>query len=191
MLDILKSGIVLMIYALLAGSSLAYVSIKTSPQIAENRVVSENESRAMVLSGMDGGFEQKAGNDGFPYWIGYSDKERKEIGGYIYIAQGKGYSSTIKSMVGVDTDGTICGVKVLSQQETPGLGSRIEEILYGETDPWFTRQFKGKNVHDPLKVIKDGGNIDSITGATVSSRAVTNSINSGLRQLLEIVGEEL
>ncbi|MBN1291523.1 MAG: RnfABCDGE type electron transport complex subunit G [Candidatus Latescibacteria bacterium] len=180
-----------MIYALIAGGSLAFVSIKTTPQIIENRIKSETESRAQVLPGMDGGYEQKTGENGFPYWIGYLDTERKEIGGFIYIAQGKGYSSTIKSMVGVSKDGAICGVHILSQQETPGLGSRIEEILYGENDPWFTRQFKGKTMHDILKVVKDGGDIDSITGATVSSRAVINSINSGLKQLSEIVGEEL
>lgn len=78
-----------------------------------------------------------------------------EVVGYAFIGGGKGYSSVISVMVGIDTERKIQGIKILSQQETPGLGGRVEE-------PWFQKQFSEKGLDA----------IDTITGATISSRAV-------------------
>jgi len=188
MRKVIKLGLILMIYTLVAGTSLSYVNIKTTGRIYENKRIAENEARAEVLPDMAGGYEPFVQGSEFSSWIGYFDTEKSRSGGYIFIVEGNGYSSTIKTMVGVDQQGVITGVKVLFQQETPGLGAKVEEILYGETEPWFTRQFKGKTVTDNIRVTMDGGNIDSITGATISSRAVTNSINRGLAQLVKKVG---
>ena len=85
-------------------------------------------------------------------------------------------------MVGVDTTGAIVGVQVLSQQETPGLGARIEEVKYGEKDPWFQRQFVGKSAAS-VAVDKDGGEIQSVTGATISSRALSKSVIAAFGKL--------
>ena len=188
MRNVIKLGLILMIYTLVAGTSLSYVNIKTTGRIFENKLIAENEARAEVLPDMAGGYEPFVQGNEFSCWTGYFDAEKSRPGGYIFIVEGTGYSSTIKTMVGVDQQGVITGVKILSQQETPGLGAKVEEILYGETEPWFTRQFKGKIASDNIRVAKDGGNIDSITGATISSRTVTNSINRGLAQLVEKVG---
>ncbi|MCE5252369.1 RnfABCDGE type electron transport complex subunit G [bacterium] len=188
MRDLMKFGIILMVYSLVAGGALAYVSIKTAPLITENRLAEERNALAEVLPDMAGGYEEKNKDGDFPYWVAYRDAGKQEIGGYIFKAQGTGYSSVISSMVGVDTNGKIVGVKVLSQQETPGLGAKVIEIRHGDSDPWFPRQFKGKTVQDDLKVVKDGGTIDAITGATISSRTVTNSINAGLKKLMGLVG---
>ena len=120
------------------------------------------------------------------YYLGYKDKEHKEIVGYAIEAFGKGYSSVIETMVGVNKDGTIRKVKILSQKETPGLGARcIEDEPFKPQKPkWTTEQFIGKTV-DQLKVDKDGGPIVSITGATISSRAITNSIREALQNFLK------
>lgn len=181
-----------MLYSLAAGASLAYVNIITKPRIIVNQTATEDSARAEVLPGMEGGFEQKgvmkvSGYD-YPWWIGYRDREKTTPGGYVFIASGKGYSSVVRTMVGVGPDGRITGIKVLFQQETPGLGTKIVEIRHGESDPWFFRQFKGKSAADNIKVKKDGGVIDAITGATISPRAVTDSINRGLMSLRETVG---
>ena len=180
-----------MAYALIAGSSLAFVNDKTSERIFENKVIAETAARLEVLPGMNGGFEVSDGSDGFTYWVGWLDVAKSDIGGYLIMASGIGYSSVIESMVGVDTTGNIVGVKVISQQETPGLGTKIQETRYGDSAPWFTRQYIGRSAADDIRVGKDGGTIDSITGATISSRALTNSINRGLRQLMETRGGEL
>ncbi len=105
-----------------------------------------------------------------------------ELKGYILQTSGKGYSSTITSLVAVSPTGTILGVEVLDQQETPGLGTRITEIRSGEKQPWFTAQFIGKK-REELALKKDGGHIDAITGATISSRAMTAMLDKALRTI--------
>jgi len=190
-LKIFKTGIILMVYTLIAGALLASVYIKTAPIIEMNKEAATGDVvRAVVLPGMEGGYVKQDAEIDFPYWTGYRDSRKKEPGGYIFIAMGKGYSSTIETMVGVDINGTITGIKILFQLETPGLGDKIEEIKRGESDPWFTRQFVGKSASDNIALVKDGGEIDGVTGATISSRAVTLSINKGIKRLMGIVSGE-
>ena len=57
----------------------------------------------------------------------------------------------------------------------------------GEDDPWFTRQFLGKSASDNIALVEDGGDIDAVTEATISSRAVTEPVNNGLKKLMEII----
>ncbi|MFW5891541.1 MAG: FMN-binding protein, partial [bacterium] len=73
-------------------------------------------------------------------------------------------------LVGIDSSEKITNLVILSQQETPGLGTRIEEDS-------FISQFKGKTLSE-AKLKRDGGKIDGITGATISSSAVANNIAS-------------
>ena len=187
MRDIAKLGFTLMIYTLTVGIALAFVSIKTAPLIDANKAAAENEARTEVLPGMTGVYELKGGGSDIPYWIGYRDSGKTQVGGYIIITREAGYSSTIETMIGVDVTGRITGVKVLFQQETPGLGAKAEEIISEESEPWFTRQFKGKTFGDTIKITNDGGTIDAITGATITSRAISDSINRELNKLNNIV----
>lgn len=187
--DILKLGGVLAIYSLVAGAALAYVNIRTEPIIKQNRIASEEAARLQVLPGMEGGFELKDESSDLPYWVGYTNTTQSEVGGYVFIAQGPGYSSTIQTMVGVNSGGKIVGMQVLFQKETPGLGVKITEIRHGEDQPWFQRQFIGLEIGSgKIELAKDGGPIDAITGATISSRAVTSSVREGLRRLAEKTG---
>ena len=121
------------------------------------------------------------------YYIGYSDKNKENLAGYILSVIGKGYQSDIETMVGLNPEGKIVAIKILSQLETPGLGTRLEEINAGEDKPWFQVQFSGKKLNQ-LMVDKDGGPIDSITGATISCRAVTLSIKKAMRDLGKTIG---
>jgi len=186
--DILKLGSTLTVYSLLAGTALAFVNITSSPRIAQNRIMAEKAAREEVLPGMAGGFEERVADNGFRYWVGYRDALKSSPEGYLFISRAEGYSSRIAVMVGVDTAGVITGAKVVFQQETPGLGTRIEEVRHGESDPWFMRQFIGKTAADDFRVRKDGGDIEAITGATISSRAVTKAFEDGLSILSEIIG---
>ena len=82
----------------------------------------------------------------------------------------EGYSGLIKLMVGFTPDGTIHNIVVLEQKETPGLGTKM-------TTKWKD-QFIGKNLKDfNCTVTKDGGQVDAITAATVSSRAFCDAVN--------------
>ncbi len=86
-----------------------------------------------------------------------------------------GYSGNIEIMVGVDPEGTVTGLEILTHAETPGLGSKIKEA-------WFKGQFLGKNLDNAdWRVKKDGGAFDQITGATISPRAVVTAVAGGLK----------
>ena len=85
-----------------------------------------------------------------------------------------GYSGNIDVMVGIDPDGTVVGIEILSHNETPGLGDKI--VL-----PEFKKIFVGKNLDNAdWRVKKDGGEFDQITGATISPRAVVGAVRKGL-----------
>jgi len=179
-----------MVYNLIAGSLLSFVYIKTKPVIEANKLAKAGDgTRIEVLPGMDGGFEQGESAE-FSYWTGYTDSGKRKPGGYVFISTAKGYSSTLEIIAGVDMDGFITGVKILFQQETPGLGDKIEAIKAGESDPWFTRQLLGKSSLETLSVTKDGGTIDAITGATISSRAVCAAVSNGVMKLIEVNGDD-
>ncbi len=90
-----------------------------------------------------------------------------------------GYTANIRSIVGILADGSIAGVRVLSHQETPGLGDKIEV----RKSDWV-EQFVGKSLTDPIPrqwfVKKDGGSFDQLTGATITPRAVVKSVHRAL-----------
>lgn len=84
----------------------------------------------------------------------------------------RGYGGKIEMLVGVDSSGKVTGVKILNHTETPGLGANIVR-------PDFLKQFVGKSAGDPIEPKKD---IDAITGATISSKAVCMGVKEALRK---------
>lgn len=101
---------------------------------------------------------------------------------YIATTSGKGYSSFIQMLVSLDTDMRIRDVNILSFNETPGLGDQILEKS-------FIGQFKGKTL--PQIVLIKGetkDNIQAISGATISSRGVTNGVKDAVQMLVDKYG---
>ena len=97
-------------------------------------------------------------------------QESTDVGVAIQTWTMKGFGGMVRLMVGFDADGKIFNVSVLEQKETPGLGSRM-------TDPSFIRQFIGMDPGEqPLRVRKDGGQVDALTAATISSRAFCDAV---------------
>lgn len=102
--------------------------------------------------------------------------------GLVYNVIGNGYGGPIKIAVGLDPNqGRLKGVAVLSHTETAGLGSRIEEAS-------FRDQFAGKLVTDPFQV---GQDVDGVTAATISSKAVASAVGGSARELLTALGYKL
>jgi len=97
--------------------------------------------------------------------------------GYAFKASGNGYGGNIDILVGLDNNFTIIGISILSQTETPGVGSRI-------TENSFTDQFKGLSAND-IALSSEGGKIDAVTGATISSRAVIDAIKEKIVEVIE------
>jgi electron transport complex protein RnfG len=90
--------------------------------------------------------------------------------GYAFLATGKGYGGDISILVGLEDETTIKGVTIITQNETPGLGTRIE-------DSDFTDMFTGMAIDD-VGLTSDGGGVDALTGATISSRAVVDAVKA-------------
>lgn len=91
----------------------------------------------------------------------------------------KGYNGDIRLLAGINADGTLRGVRVVSHKETPGLGDGIEI----EKSDWI-RDFVGKSLADPQSekwsVSRDGGDFDQFTGATITPRAVVDAVRMAL-----------
>ncbi|NIO04970.1 MAG: RnfABCDGE type electron transport complex subunit G [Proteobacteria bacterium] len=107
--------------------------------------------------------------------IFFRGRSRGELTGVAFVVTSpEGYGGRIEMMLGVDPQGTILGVEILGHLETPGLGSKI-----GGTA--FRQQFVGRDLKNTQWAVrKDGGDIDQITGATISPRAVVKAIKMGL-----------
>jgi electron transport complex protein RnfG len=104
---------------------------------------------------------------------------------YISSTAGKGYSSYIAMLVSLDTDLKIKDVKILHHGETPGLGDQVEDIT-------FLGQFKGKLLSQIVLLKSETKeNIQAITGATISSRAVTNGVKDAVQTLVDKYGAGL
>jgi electron transport complex protein RnfG len=104
-------------------------------------------------------------------------KDGKIIGYAVNTYTNKGFSGFISLMAGFKPDGTIINISVLTQKETPGLGTKM-------TDPGFKDQFNDKNPGEfQLKVKKDGGPVDAITAATISSRAFCDAVQRAYNTL--------
>ena len=108
----------------------------------------------------------------------YPARKNGEIIGYaVNTYTNEGFSGYINLMAGFKPDGTIINISVLQQKETPGLGTKM-------ADPGFKDQFMEKNPADfQLKVIRDGGPVDAITAATISSRAFCDALERAYNTL--------
>jgi Na+-translocating ferredoxin:NAD+ oxidoreductase subunit G len=183
MIEIIKLGFILALITVVAAAGLAGVYSVTKPRIEEQKQKALQAALTEALPQSPAqAIEPVEKNGSVSHYIGYKSPAKKDIYGYAFVAKGPAYSSVIETMVGVDTTGQIIGMKVLDQKETPGLGTKVEEVKYGEGDPWFQRQFMNKKAGQ-LAVDKDGGEITSITGATISSRALTHSVVEGYQEL--------
>ena len=182
MKEILKLGGILLLICAIAGGALSIVNAITKPRIELQKKLALERALLSALPNADKNAIIPFEEAGLKFYKGYASPDTTNLSGYAFVAFGVGYSSTIETMVGVDTTFQITGLSVIHQLETPGLGTKIEEIKYGEEKPWFLVQFSGKSWQG-LAVDKDKGDISSITGATISSRAVTQSIHQGLKNL--------
>lgn len=186
MKDMLRLGTILLLVTGIASALLAFVNLKTKPYILAQQEFEQKQALSIALPGADPvAFVAHEGG----YFIGYKTTAREEIVGYVLVANGKGYAKDITTLFGVDTAGVIQGLKITFQQETPGLGTKIEEVRHGETQSWFQQQFIQKNAAQLyLKGERATGTINAITGATISSQAVTGSVRKAIDKMKPVIG---
>ena len=138
----------LVIISMVAAGALAGVYMLTLGNIEAQKKAKQEAAKQAVLAGHEDGYAVETAVDGF--------------------------GGTFRVMVGFDQEGNILGYEILEHQETPGLGSHMEH--------WFKNADKpGQNIigrkAGALQVSKDGGDVDAITAATITSRAFLKAVN--------------
>lgn len=182
--NVIKLAVILFIITAIASLCLAMTNYVTSDIIAQRSEQANTEARQTVLPDADK-FEEvenieavaaaAAPNEAGIIKEAYVGYKGNDLAGYTIKTAPSGYGGAVEVLTGVDKDGKITGITILSQSETPGLGAR-------STEPAFQEQFKGKDAKKEIAVIKSGeasGNqITAITGATITSKAVTTGVNA-------------
>lgn len=182
MRDYLQLGLKLLIIALVGGLALGATNAVTEGPIAQQEIAEADAARFTVLPAAES-FEKLAFEPGGEY-AGidevYAGTSGGKTAGYTVKLTVKGFGGDMALTVGVNTDASISGVKVGTHSETPGLGAKSQ-------DESFTAQFNGKPA--PLSVVKGkasaGSDIAAITGATITTAAVTDGCNLAVRFVQE------
>lgn len=172
--NIIKDALILFAITVCSGLLLGFTHTVTEKPIQEQQIKIRKEALNSVLS--DSTFEQVEAELTEESVIKeiYLAKRNDEIIGYAFkLITKEGYGGEIELIVGINSNATISGIDIIKHSETPGLGANAD----GDK---FKDQYKGKPTNQ-LSVVKDGADsdteIDAISGATISSRAVTNAVN--------------
>ena len=174
MKKILRLAVILTLIAAIAAFCLSLVYAATKDQIAKQE--KEQEAKALQIA-----FPEVKKTSDFKEQKDLTEKLQKknkeilkvfEVAGKGWCIQigPRGYGGTITMVVGINSDGKVVGMSIVSQNETPGLGANIEQQE-------FQTQFKEKSASDSLEI---GEDIDALTGATISSKAVTKGVKEAL-----------
>ena len=164
------AGTLLLITAVVA-AALAGVNAVTAPVIAELNAAATQEAISAVLPG---GFDNEVAD--YADATGLVSKVYQGANGYAVEVDPSGFDNTITMMVGVDNEGKVLGISVVSHTETAGLGAvAAAKTSAGEA---FRGEFVGAT--GSVAVTKDGGEVEAITGATITSRAICVGVNAAL-----------
>ena len=173
MRDMIKMVIVLTILSCFSGGVLAYLSNSTKERI-ENQVLEFVKGPAVrtIFEGAENNpindrFILKDGDVERTVFVAYYEGKPGAVALETF---GKGYGGDVGLMVGINLkDDKVMGVGVTTHAETPGMGAKAK------SDPKFVAQFKDQPIDQPIKITSDGGSINAISGATITSRAVSTA----------------
>jgi electron transport complex protein RnfG len=197
MKELLRLAFALTLITAGAGLILALVEDATREPIAEQRRLEMVRALEAVLPKID----NQPDSDTVSLVSGVDKKGREvqrtfyrgrigsDLAGIAFkVTAPDGYSGNIDIMVGIQPDGSVVGIEILTHAETPGLGDKIAHTPFKE-------QFRDKRLDNiDWRVKKDGGEFDQITGATISPRAVVKAVHAGLTFYSEhrsdIIGEQ-
>lgn len=156
--EVVKPAVVLLLISAVAAACLGVVSEVTKEPIALQNEKTLNASMQAVMPEASSFEQLDVELTGTITAVYQADN-----GGYVLTTEPSGFGGVVSTMVGVDADGVITGLRVTGHSETPGLGAK-------STEPEFYEQFAGKS--GSVAVTKDGGEIVPITSSTITSRAV-------------------
>ncbi len=175
----------LFVITAIAGTSLGFVYKLTEKPIAAAKARKLQAAIKEVVPGFTNNpgdnVLEVTSDEGLPIKLYPAKKDGKLIGVAVETMTNKGFGGNVKIMVGFKPDGTIINYQVLEHQETPGLGTKM--ATWFKTDKG-NQSVLGKNPgKNNLTVSKDGGEVDAITAATISSRAFLDAVRVGYETL--------
>ena len=171
--SILNLTLRLVIITICAGLILGLVYSVTKEPIAKQNELKETTARQQVLPEAEDFELLEEAEEGSIIQQIYAGTSGGDVIGYAFSVVTKGYSAGLTLTVGMSADGVVTGVNIVSHEETAGLGANA-------TKPEFLNQYQGSDI--PLTVVKTPtgaqGEITAITGATITSDAVTGAVNT-------------
>ncbi len=174
--EILKPAITLFVICLIVALLLSVTNLMTRNKIEAMNQQAEASSRALVLPGATS-FEDSKDKS---YVVG---KKGSDILGYVFTTKSKSYGGDLGVMTGIDKDGKVTGVVILSTNDTPGLGLNAQKEN-------FRDQYKQASPEKGFEVVKSSpagkGQIEAMTGATITSKAFTDCVNQAVVQYQKI-----
>lgn len=170
--EILVPALSLFLICLVVTALLAGTNLLTKDIIAEQSRLAEEQSRQLVLPEAKSFDQLTAGET--VYYAGKDDGG--SLVGYVFTTESKGYGGTLKVMTGIGADAQVHGVVLLSHSETPGLGANAEKEDFRQQ----YQQAAPENGFEVVKATPAEGQIEAMTGATISSKAVTEAVNQAV-----------
>lgn len=185
----MKLGLILLAFTAIAAGILGALNLTTRDIIAEVQIQENNQARQEVLAeGSD--FEEleaskleEVKKDAPLVEEIYQAVNGEEIIGYTIKTVISGYSGPIVVMTGIDMEGRVAGMKVVSNTETPGLGANA-------SNDEFQDQFKEKSAESDIELVKNNATeeqVEALTGATITSDAITDSVNEAIKAYNNLV----
>lgn len=172
---IARLTITLLLITAVVAAALAAVNSVTAPKI---QAINEQKTQTAIEAVLPGGGEEIAFTDD----TGLVSTVYKGQSGYAVEVTPSGFNGTVTMMVGVDNAGKVLGISVVNHTETAGLGA--EAASQGTAGTAFRSQFAGMS--GSVSVTKDGGQVDALTGATITSRAVCTGVNAALNAVAKL-----
>ena len=174
---------VLSIISAVCGFGLAAISALTKERIEEQKLLNvQGPTVTKILAGSTNDLikDRKAIIINKKQYIVFIGKKNGAPWALAYESDGNGFGGEMGVMIGFELiKDTLTGIGITSHKETPGVGSRV-------TEDSFTKIFKGKGINAVFKIKADGGEIDALTGATVSSKGVCSALQKGVPLYKEI-----
>lgn len=192
-LDIIKSSVILLLITSISAAMLAFVNEKTAPLIEKNS--QEKQAKALMAVANDAVEMQEAEitdemteiAKSYGAELGCIYKSVNSIGeltGYCAVVTVNGYDSGLQLAVGTDYDSKVSGVEIIASNETPGLGQNASK-------PEYIDQYKDKSLEiEVVKGVASDNAISALSGATITSDAVTRGVNAVL-EISETLLEEV
>jgi electron transport complex protein RnfG len=190
-----KMVLALFLVSAIASASLGIIYALTKETISEARKLQKQNAIKTVLPDFDNDpleRVEKRRVDGDTLYFYTARENGKWIGTAVETFTNKGFSGKFKLMVSFTPDGKIYNISVLEHRETPGLGDKIEKekSLDKNTGKSWSSQFEGRNPGEfRLSVKKDGGDVDAITAATISSRAFCDAVQRAYDEFIKMQQE--